>query len=83
MDLGTVKKKMDNAVYRDVEEFIGDARLVFDNAILYNGKRFPSRGLALAPLIHTRLLFARLAVLILSCGHPLFVLNPLLSYILH
>lgn len=43
MDLGTVKKKMDNSVYRDVEEFIGDARLVFDNAILYNG-RMQTRG---------------------------------------
>lgn len=38
MDLGTVKKKLDNSVYRDVDEFIGDVRLVFDNAMLYNGK---------------------------------------------
>jgi len=38
MDLGTVKKKLDNSVYREVDEFIGDVRLVFDNAMLYNGK---------------------------------------------
>lgn len=37
MDLGTIKKKVDNANYRDLPEFVEDVRLVFDNAILYNG----------------------------------------------
>jgi E1A/CREB-binding protein len=47
MDLGTVKKKLDNSVYRDIDEFIGDVRLVFDNAILYNGN-----GLRCLQLLH-------------------------------
>ena len=37
MDLGTVKRKLENSNYRDVSEFTEDVRLVFDNAILYNG----------------------------------------------
>ena len=37
MDLGNVKKKLDNDNYRNVDEFADDVRLVFDNAVQYNG----------------------------------------------
>ena len=37
MHLDLVKKKLDNAVYSDMETFARDTRLVFENAILYNG----------------------------------------------
>ena len=36
MDLGTVKKKLDNGVYRKLKEVEGDIHLTFDNAMLYN-----------------------------------------------
>jgi len=36
MDLGTIKKKLDQNVYRDNNAFIDDVNLCFDNAILYN-----------------------------------------------
>ncbi len=36
MDLGTVKKKLDNGVYRNLKEVEGDINLTFDNAMLYN-----------------------------------------------
>ena len=38
MDLGTVKKKLENGNYQNVSEFTDDVRLVFDNAMLYNGR---------------------------------------------
>jgi len=37
MDLGTVRKKLENSSYREVKEFTDDVSLVFDNAIHYNG----------------------------------------------
>mmetsp|Transcript_1361 Transcript_1361/g.2314 ORF Transcript_1361/g.2314 Transcript_1361/m.2314 type:complete len:1768 (+) Transcript_1361:193-5496(+) len=36
MDLGTVKKKLENGVYRNLKEVEGDINLTFDNAMLYN-----------------------------------------------
>lgn len=36
MDLGTVKKKLDNGVYRSLKEVEADINLTFDNAMLYN-----------------------------------------------
>ena len=36
MDLGTVKKKLENGVYRSLKEVEGDINLTFDNAMLYN-----------------------------------------------
>lgn len=36
MDLGTIQKKLDQAVYHELEEFAGDAKLTFDNAMTYN-----------------------------------------------
>ena len=39
MDLGTVKKRVDKGHYSDVESFERDVRLVFSNAMLYNGDR--------------------------------------------
>lgn len=38
MHLGLVKKKLENAIYSEMEEFAKDTRLVFENAILYNGE---------------------------------------------
>mmetsp|Transcript_10114 Transcript_10114/g.23330 ORF Transcript_10114/g.23330 Transcript_10114/m.23330 type:complete len:1106 (-) Transcript_10114:153-3470(-) len=37
MDLGSIKKRLENQVYRDTNEFTDEVRLTFDNAILYNG----------------------------------------------
>lgn len=36
MDLGTVKKKLENGVYRNLSEVEADINLTFDNAMLYN-----------------------------------------------
>jgi hypothetical protein len=36
MDLGTVETKLDENAYADARALLADARLVFDNAMLYN-----------------------------------------------
>jgi len=36
MDLGTIKKRLENGCYHSVEEFQADTLLTFDNAMLYN-----------------------------------------------
>eukprot|EP00040_Diaphanoeca_grandis_P031127 m.185674 g.185674 ORF g.185674 m.185674 type:complete len:1252 (+) comp32239_c0_seq3:330-4085(+) len=36
MDLGTVKRKLDNGVYHDADVFISDVELVFSNCYKYN-----------------------------------------------
>ncbi|OWZ16147.1 hypothetical protein PHMEG_00010106 [Phytophthora megakarya] len=36
MDLGTIKKRLENEHYISVEAFAGDVRLVFENCIAYN-----------------------------------------------
>lgn len=36
MDLGTVRKKLENGVYQKLEEFESQVLLTFDNAMLYN-----------------------------------------------
>ena len=36
MDLGTVKKRVDNGLYRSITEVEADINLTFDNAMLYN-----------------------------------------------
>lgn len=38
MHLELVKKKLENAIYPDMETFERDVKLVFENAILYNGE---------------------------------------------
>jgi Bromodomain/TAZ zinc finger len=38
MHLTLVEKKLENAMYPDMESFASDVRLIFDNAILYNGE---------------------------------------------
>lgn len=38
MHLDLVRKKLENAIYSDTESFARDTRLVFENAILYNGE---------------------------------------------
>lgn len=38
MDLGTIRKRLENGVYRDWEDTAQDIRLTFDNAMLYNAK---------------------------------------------
>lgn len=38
MHLDLVRKKLENAIYSDMEGFARDTRLVFENAILYNGE---------------------------------------------
>lgn len=41
MDLSTIRKKLDGAAYRELQEFCDDCRLIFDNAVLYNGTENP------------------------------------------
>jgi E1A/CREB-binding protein len=36
MDLGSIRKKLDNGVYHSIEEFKRNTELTFDNAMLYN-----------------------------------------------
>jgi len=38
MDLGQVKRKLENGEYHDLSSFENDTKLVFTNAILYNGE---------------------------------------------
>ena len=38
MDLGSIRKRLENGVYRDWEDVAQDVRLTFDNAMLYNAK---------------------------------------------
>ena len=37
MDMGTVKSKLDTKAYLNPDEFCADMRLIFSNALLYNG----------------------------------------------
>lgn len=37
MDLGSIKKRMENSCYKSISEFGADVNLTFDNAIAYNG----------------------------------------------
>mmetsp|Transcript_10188 Transcript_10188/g.33388 ORF Transcript_10188/g.33388 Transcript_10188/m.33388 type:complete len:1160 (-) Transcript_10188:777-4256(-) len=37
MDLGTIKKRLENSNYKAMSEFLADMRLTFGNAIAYNG----------------------------------------------
>lgn len=37
MDFGTIRKKLTNNVYVNIEEFMRDMNLVFDNCVKYNG----------------------------------------------
>jgi len=36
MDLGSIRKRLENGCYRSLEEFEADVHLTFDNAMLYN-----------------------------------------------
>jgi len=36
MDLGTIKKRLENGCYHSIDDFKADALLTFDNAMLYN-----------------------------------------------
>jgi len=38
MDLGTIRKRLDNGCYHSLEEFESDVNLTFDNAMLYNAE---------------------------------------------
>ena len=38
MDLGTVKNKLHSNRYRNIQEFIDDINLIFNNCIKYNGE---------------------------------------------
>lgn len=46
MHLELVKKKLDNAIYSDMSTFARDGKLVFENAILYNGENSEVGALA-------------------------------------
>ena len=37
MDLGTIRKKVTHNSYANVEEFIADMRLIWENCYKYNG----------------------------------------------
>lgn len=38
MDLGSIKRKLDNGLYNNPWEYVNDVWLMFDNAWLYNRK---------------------------------------------
>lgn len=38
MDLGSIKKKLETNSYRELQQFVSDVYLTFDNAMLYNAK---------------------------------------------
>jgi len=37
MDLGLIKSKLQLNCYKDIDEFVKDVNLVFENCITYNG----------------------------------------------
>ena len=37
MDFGTIRKKLNNNVYNNIEQFSRDMNLVFENCVTYNG----------------------------------------------
>lgn len=39
MDLSLVKKKLEDGMYEDFETFSRETKLIFENAILYNGEK--------------------------------------------
>ena len=51
MHLELVKKKLENAIYPEMDMFARDVRLVFENAILYNGESSEVGELAQAMLL--------------------------------
>lgn len=51
MHLELVKKKLDNAIYSDMSTFARDVKLVFENAILYNGENSEVGALAQTMLV--------------------------------
>jgi hypothetical protein len=73
MHLELVKKKLENAIYSDMDAFARDAKLVFENAILYNGETSEVGDLAqcmvttfeksYSALVHGKQVFAMLALL--------------------
>ncbi|KAL7542395.1 hypothetical protein ACHAXR_011744 [Thalassiosira sp. AJA248-18] len=42
MDLGTLATNLENGIYQDKEEFYSDAKMIFENAILFNKDRSES-----------------------------------------
>jgi len=51
MHLELVKKKLENAIYPEMDMFARDVRLAFENAILYNGETSEVGELAQAMLL--------------------------------
>jgi hypothetical protein len=52
MHLDLVRKKLENAIYSDMESFARETKLVFENAILYNGEDSEVGELAQVMLNH-------------------------------
>lgn len=46
MDLALVETKLENGVYKDLDSFERDTKLVFENAILFNGENSDVGGMA-------------------------------------
>jgi len=38
VDLGTIKMRLQSNQYSNMQEFVNDLQMVFDNCILYNGE---------------------------------------------
>ncbi|GMI42377.1 hypothetical protein TrCOL_g11584, partial [Triparma columacea] len=47
MDLGTIKKRVENGCFHDIDTFKADCHLTFDNALNYNAKGSPVYNMAL------------------------------------
>ena len=46
MDLGTIKKRVENGCFYELETFRDDCLLTFDNAISYNAEGSPVTSIA-------------------------------------
>ncbi|GKY92630.1 hypothetical protein MPSEU_000233100 [Mayamaea pseudoterrestris] len=60
MHLDLVRKKLDSAIYADLESFARDTKLVFENAILYNGEESEVGALARSLLTKFEQLYSAL-----------------------
>lgn len=78
MHLELVKKKLENAIYADMETFERDVKLVFENAILYNGEESEVGQLAQSMLVKFEQLYKE--VVEGQCGDSLEYLDRLIAF---
>ena len=72
MHMDLIRKKLENAIYPDMDSFAHDMRLVFQNSILYNGESSEVGELAQSMMSRFEKLFS--AVQAGKYGHYLYYL---------